>query len=168
MSNQRIYSLIWNKKAVVTQPIALLVVFFVSSVILTLFFLSIPGLIKESHRQQVETEIEKIIVEASTMYEYAENGTKKTISVQFPSSLRFAVFGAVPTQGTSEPTTLTIDDHTSNNYFYVMKDGSIYQFHTNTRFSNHNMTQMVLFHPGCFTITLQLCQKEGTPYVTMQ
>ncbi len=168
MTNQRIHSLFWNKNAVAGEPITLLVIFLTAGIILTLFFLSIPNLIKESHRQQVETEIDKIMVEAATMYEYAENGTNKTIPIKFPSSLRFIVFGAVPTQGSDEPTNLSLDDHTSNNYFYVLKDGSIHRFHSNARFSNHNMTQVMVFHPGCFTITLQLCQKEGTTYVTMQ
>jgi hypothetical protein len=168
MINQRIVGVIWNKNAVVGQPIAFLVVFIIAGVILTLFFLSIPGLMKETHQQQIEAEINKIAVEASTMFEYTENGTSKSIPVKLPSSLRFIVFGSTPTQGTNEPTDLRLDERTSNNYYYVLNDGTIRLFHTTARFSNHNMTQIVIYHPGCFTITLQTRQTEGNTYVTMQ
>jgi competence protein ComGC len=168
MTNRKVHSLFRNNTAVVGKPIALLVILIIAGVILTLFFLMIPDLIKETQRQNVEGELDKIVVEATTMFEYAENGTCKTIAVKFPSSLRFVVFGSAPTHGTNEPTNLNLDEHTSNNYYYVMDDGTIHPFHSNARFSNHNMTQIALFHPGSYTITLRLCEKGRNTYVTMQ
>jgi hypothetical protein len=102
------------------------------------------------------------------MFEYADNESFRSLSVEFPPSIRFIVFGQVPRNGTNEPTNLTLDENTSNNYYYVMDDGTVRTFHSNARFSNCNMTQMVLFHSGTYDITLELCQKEGKTYLTMQ
>ncbi len=164
---RRIHLLSVDGDAVVGQPIALLVILLIASVIITVLFLSIPNVINNSERQKVDGEIDRILVEATNMFEYADNRSCITVHVEFPSSMRFVVFGHVPTNGINEPTNLTLDEKTSNNYYYVMVDGSVHPFHSNARFSNHNMTQMVLFYPGAYTITLELCLNEGKTYVTM-
>jgi hypothetical protein len=102
------------------------------------------------------------------MFEYADNGSLRIVSVKFPSSMRFIVFGQVPLDGTNEPTYLTLDENISNNYYYVMEDGTVRTFHSNARFSNHNMTQVALFHSGTYDITLVLRQTGGKTYLTMQ
>jgi hypothetical protein len=168
MTNRRVHLLLINRDAVVGQPLALLVILIIASVIVSLLFLSIPGLIKESQRHKVEGEIDRILVEATTMFEYADNGSRRTVPVEFPTSMHFVVFGTVPSNGADEPANLMLDEKTSNNYYYVMDDGTVYPFHSNARFSNHNMTQITLFYPGIYTISLELCQKEGKTYVTMQ
>jgi hypothetical protein len=116
----------------------------------------------------VECEIDKILIEAANMFEYADNGSIVTIPVEFPSSMQFIVFGYLSRNDTNEPTNLTLDEKTSNNYLYVMNDGTLRTFHSNARFSNHNMTQIAIFHSGKYDITLELCQLEGKTYVTMQ
>jgi hypothetical protein len=60
------------------------------------------------------------------MFEYADNGSIVTIPVQFPTSLRFIVFGYLPSNGTNEPANLTLDEKTSNNYYYRI-DFSMYK-----------------------------------------
>lgn len=168
MNFRRIHLLWIDRDAVVGQPISLLMILIVAGIITTLLCLSIPYLMKESQIQNVEGEIDRILTEATNMFEYADNGSLRTISVEFPSSLRFVVFGQFPRNGTNEPTNLTLDENTANNYYYVMDDGTVHPFHSNARFSNHNMTQMVLFHSGAYDITLELCQQEGKTYLTMQ
>lgn len=157
-----------DRDAVIGQPISLLVILLVAGFITTLLCLSIPNLMKESQIQKVESEIDRILTEATNMFEYADNESFRSLSVEFPPSIRFIVFGQVPRNGTNEPTNLTLDENTSNNYYYVMDDGTVRTFHSNARFSNRNMTQMILFHSGTYDITLELCQKEGKTYLTMQ
>jgi hypothetical protein len=159
---------ILDRNAVVGQPIGLLVIVFVAGLITTVLCLAIPTLLREFQIQSVEIELDKVLTEVTTMFEYADNGSLRTVSVVFPSSMRFVVFGDVPRNGTNEPANLTIVENTSNNYYYVMDDGTIRTFHSNARFSNHNMTQILLFHSGSYGITLRLCQKEGKTYLTMQ
>jgi hypothetical protein len=165
---KRVHLLSIDRDAVIGQPISLLVILLVAGVITTLLCLSIPNLMKESQIQKVESEIDRILTEATNMFEYADNESFRSLSVEFPPSIRFIVFGQVPRNGTNEPTNLTLDENTSNNYYYVMDDGTVRTFHSNARFSNCNMTQMVLFHSGTYDVTLELCQKEGKTYLTMQ
>jgi len=165
---RRVYLLSDDQDAVVGQPLGLLVILIVASAIIASLCLSIPNLIKESQIQKVECEIDKILIEATNMFEYADNGSIVTIPVEFPSSMQFIVFGYLPRNGTNEPTNLTLEEKTSNNYFYVMNDGTLRTFHSNARFSNRNMTQIAIFHSGNYDITLELCQMGGKTYVTMQ
>lgn len=165
---KRVHLLSIDRDAVIGQPISLLVILLVAGFITTLLCLSIPNLMKESQIQKVESEIDRILTEATNMFEYADNESFRSLSVEFPPSIRFIVFGQVPRNGTNEPTNLTLDENTSNNYYYVMDDGTVRTFHSNARFSNRNMTQMILFHSGTYDITLELCQKEGKTYLTMQ
>jgi hypothetical protein len=131
-----------NKTAVIGQPIGLLVIL-------------------------MEREINTILTDASNMYEYATEGSTNTLHVEFPVSLRFIVFGALPRNGILEPTDFSLDENTSNNYYFVMNDGTLKIFHSNARFSSRNLTQIALFHSGTYDITLELCSKEGKSYVTM-
>jgi len=168
MTKHRAFLLEKNTYAVVSQPIALLVILIIAGVIITLLCISVPELNRESQRQNVERELDKIIVEATTMFEYAENGTHTTIPIEFPASMRFVVFGSIPKNKTYEPTNLSLDEMTSNNYYFVIDDGTIHLFHSNARFSDRTMTQSVLFHPGKYNITLELQRKGEKTYVTMQ
>jgi hypothetical protein len=140
----------------------------IASVIIAVFCVSIPDRIKQEQKQHVEEQVNKILIEASMMFEYGDNGSQQTISIDFPSSMRYLVFGHLPANGVEEPTDLSLDEQTSNNCYYIMDDGTMHSYHSNARFSNHNMTQMMLLHPGAYIITLKLQQKEGVPYVTMQ
>jgi hypothetical protein len=168
MTFSRVHLLSSDEDAVVGLPIALLVIIIVAGVIITLLCLSIPNLMKDAQIHKVEGEIDRILIEATNMFEYADNGSIVTIPVQFPTSLRFIVFGYLPSNGTNEPANLTLDEKTSNNYYYVMNDGTLRMFHSNARFSNHNMTQIAIFHSGTYDIILELCEREGKTYVTMQ
>ena len=168
MTFSRVHLLSSDEDAVVGQPIALLVIIIIAGVIITLLCLSIPNLMKDAQIHKVEGEIDRILIEATNMFEYADNGSIVTIPVQFPTSLRFIVFGYLPSNGTNEPANLTLDEKTSNNYYYVMNDGTLRMFHSNARFSNQNMTQIAIFHSGTYDIILELCQREGKTYVTMQ
>lgn len=165
---RRVYLLSADRYSVVGQPIGLLVILIVASVIIASLCLSIPNLIKESQIQNVECEVDRILIEATNMFEYADNGSIVTIPVEFPTSMQFVVFGYLPRNGTNEPVNLTLEEKTSNNYYYVMNDGTLRTFHSNARFSNYNMTQIAIFHSGNYDITLELCQMGGKTYVTMQ
>jgi hypothetical protein len=159
--------LLGKEDAVVGQPIGLLVILIIAAIIITLFSLSIKNILEDSQLHQVEQEINTILIDASNMYEYATEGSVNTLHVEFPMSLRFIVFGALPTNGIHEPTDLSLDENTSNNYYFVMNDGTLKIFHSNARFSCRNLTQVAFFHSGAYDLTLELCSKEGKSYVTM-
>lgn len=167
MNLDNIHTLKKKEYGVVSLPSGLLVTLIIAAAIIFLFSLSLRDLLADSSRQQIEQQIHTIITEANTMFEYANEGTCVTLHVMFPSSMRFIVFGHLPKNGTIEPTNRTFDEHTSNNYYYVMTDGTMRTFHSNARFSNHNMTQNARFYAGTYDITLELRQVGGKTYVTM-
>jgi len=156
-----------NEDAVLSHPIGLFVILIVASLSIILIFYSIQTLTNDSALRQVEYELSSILTQASTMYEYANEGSLITLHVEFPRSLRFLIFGGLPRNGTREPTTLILDENSSNNYYYVMDDGTMKVFHTNARFSGKNLTQIALFHAGTYNLTLELRSYEGKTYVAM-
>lgn len=167
MNHNNCYSLAKKEFAVISQPVGLLVILIVAAVVLTVFSLSLQGFFADSSRRQIEQQIHTILTEASSMFEYANEGSFVTLHVTFPSSMQFIVFGHLPSNGSIAPVLRTLNENTSNNYYYLLEDGTMKTFHTNARFSNHNMTQNVVFYPGTYDITLELRQREGKTYVTM-
>lgn len=153
--------------AVLGLPMYLLVVVVIASTAIVLFGLSLLTVYGNTQIHQVERQIDMILTESSNMFEYADVGSLVHLQVEFPSSLRFMVFGSLPRNGTEEPVNLTLDENTSNNYYFVMDDGTLHTFHSNARFSNHNCTQIVILHPGRYTLTLELSSLGGKTYVTL-
>ena len=164
---KRTNPLVGDENAVLGQPVYLLVVIIIAAAIITLFSLSLQNIIMDSQIHQVEHEIDTILTEATNMFEYADEGSMVTVHVEFPTALQFIVFGGLPTNGTTEPTNLTLDENTNNNYYYVMNDGTLRLFHSNARFSSENLTQMAVFHTGTYDLTLELCYNDGKTYVTI-
>jgi len=165
---RRIQVLSIDTDAVIGQPIGLLIILLIAGVIISMLFLTVPTLLRDSEQQKVEGEINRILTEAMNMFEYADNGSVLTVPVQFPSSMRYLIFGSFQRNGTNEMMNLSLDEKTSNNYYYVMNDGNVRIFRSNVRFSNHNMTEAAIFYSRTKTITLELCQREGKTYVAMQ
>jgi hypothetical protein len=167
MSFNRASPLSGEENAVLGQPVYLLVVIIIAAAIITLFSLSLQNIIKDSQIHQVEHEIDTIMTEATNMFEYADEGSIATVHVEFPTTLQFIVFGGLPTNDTREPTNLTLDENTNNNYYYVMNDGTLRVFHSNARFSSKNLTQIAIFHTGTYVLTLELCYYDEKTYVTI-
>ena len=160
-----------NEKAVLGMPVYLLVAIFVSALIISLFVLSINTAINNSKVEEIKSEIEKIISEAENMFEYADEGTLVTVSVDFSESLRFVAFGSMPQNGVSQPTDYTLDETMSNNYYFVANDGKISSYSSNARFSSDDTTQIALFGPGSYDLKLELVKvidkNGGKTYVTI-
>ena len=154
-----------NERAIIGLPIYLLVALIVTTTILAIFTLSIMNTTQESQIYQLNHEIDKIITQATNMFEYADSGSTVTIPVVFPSSMRYLVFGDLPRNGIDIPDNLTLYENTSNNYYFVMNDGSVFTYHSNARFSGKNETTFAIFHPGTYNIVLELTQYRGKTYV---
>jgi type II secretory pathway pseudopilin PulG len=167
MTFVKAYPLSSEEHAVLGQPVYLLVVLIIAAAIISLLGLSLQNIIGDAQIHQVECQIDTILTESSNMFEYADEGSRAIMHVEFPTSLRFIVFGSLPRNGTLEPTNLTLDENTSNNYYFVMNDGNLRLSHSNARFSNRNLTQIAVFHPGCYNLTLELIINEGKTYVTL-
>lgn len=157
--------MIYDENAAINLPIYLMVAIIVASVILAVFSLSIYNLWLDSQVYQVESEIEKIISEAENMFAFANNGTLVTITIEFPSSMRHIIFGGLPQNGVTEPTELTLQENTSNCYYFVMSDGYISTAHSSVRFSGNNTNEIALFHSGSYDLTLELDKVDRRTYV---
>ena len=154
-----------NNRAVIGMPVYLLVAIVVAGVIIGLFALSIYNSIKNSQTEQIKSEIEKIISEAENMFEYADEGTLVTVSVDFSNSLKFAVFGSMPQNGVLKPTNYNLDEKMSNNYYFVTDDGTVSSYSSNARFSSQDTSSIAVFGPGVYDLSLELEKKGGKTYV---
>ena len=154
-----------NKRAVIGMPVYLLVAIVVAGVIIGLFAIAIYNSIKNSQTEQVKNEIEKIISEAENMFEYADEGTLITVSVDFSDALNFVVFGSMPQNGVLKPTDFTLNDDMSNNYYFVTDDGTILSYSSNARFSSEDISKIAFFGPGYHDLNLELVNVGGKTYV---
>jgi len=156
---------ITNKSAILGLPVYLIVAIITASGVITILLISSYHISMESQYYEVENEIQKIINEAENMFEYSDDGTLVTIHVEFPNSLKFIVFGDIPKLDNSEPENLTLSENTSNNYYFVMRDGTSKTFHTYVRFSGKNNTLISLLRPGIYDIYLEQSYIRGKSYV---
>jgi hypothetical protein len=156
-----------DQKAVMGLPFFYTVALIVAAVILGILSYSLISIQHESQIHQIEYQIEQIIAEAKNMYEYADDGSFIHKKVDFPSSMKTLVFGALPKQDEPVSSSTLLDENTSNNYFYVTDDGRIFPFHSSVRFSGENTTQIAVLVSGSYEITMELQSKDGTTYVTI-
>ena len=154
-----------NKDATIGLPIYLIIAIISATAVITLLILSMYYITMESQIYQVENEIQKIITESENMFEYADQGTFVTIHVEFPDSMKYVVFGDLPRYNNVEPKNLTLNENTSNNYYFIMNDGTLKTFHSNVRFCGNNTTITSLFYPGIYDICLELTHVDGKTYV---
>jgi len=154
-----------NEQAMIGHPIYLIIVLVVVTTILTIFSLSIFSTTQQSHWYQIQSQINKIESEATNMFEYADEGSLRTLHVDFPSSMRCLVFGSIPKNGNLMPTNHTLDEDSSNNYYLIMDEGTIYTYHSNARFSGINETTFAVLSPGSYDLTLELVKWEEKTYV---
>ena len=157
--------LIRNDLAVIGMPIYLMVAIITTGCIIGVFSYSIYNMVENSQSEIVKNQVEKIISEAENMFEYADSGSLVTIQVNFPDSLRFAVFGSMPLNGVSEPANHVLDENTSNNYYFVMGDGTICSYSSNARFSGELIEEVAVLHQGSYTISLELEKNDEKSYV---
>jgi hypothetical protein len=167
MTFGKAYPLSSGNHAVIGQPVYLVVVLIITATTITIAGLSLSTIMRDGRIHEVECQIEPILTESSLMFEYADEGSIVHMRVEFPTSLRFIVFGSLPRNGTKEPTNHTLDENNSNNYYFVMNDGTLRTFHSNARFSDRNTTQIVVLHPGRYNLTMELMKNEGKTYVTL-
>jgi len=105
-----------NRSAVMGLPTYIAVAIIVAAAVIAVLSISIYGILADSQLYQVEHEMDKIASEAENMFEYADGGTMVTVHIEFPTSMKFVVFGGLPTNGSSKPGNLALDEKTSNNY----------------------------------------------------
>jgi len=147
-----------NNYAVIGLPIYLLVALIASTLVITIFTISISSLFQETEITHIKTEIEKIITEAENMYEYSDSGTLKTIKISLPSSLKFVVFGGFPETEELLPKDNILDEKTSNNYYFVTNDGAYNNYHSIARLCGKQTDQIAIFKQGTYNIKLELVE----------
>ena len=154
-----------NNSAMVGYPVYLLVAIIASTLIIGIFSFSMINIINQTKKDNILREIEKIISEAENMFEYADAGSEITIDVDFSDMLKFIVFGSLPINGTQYPNNYTIDEKTSNNYYYVLDDGELYSFSSHVRFSSNETNKISVFSSGSYDLVLDLEKIGGHSYV---
>jgi len=120
---------------------------------------------KDAQVDIVRAEIEKITSEAENMFEYANEGSLVTVHVNFPDSMGFLVFGDLPENGVLEPTDHSLDEGTSNCYFFVMEDGTVETHSSNARFSGASVDEIALLGPGSYDVRIELERVGDKSYV---
>jgi len=154
-----------NDHAPLGYPLYLFIVVLLLTLILTFFFMMVVHTKQETDIYTIQKELETIITEATMMYDYATEGSTVTLSVSFPSSMNYLLFGSLPQHDPAQPLNLTLQENTSNNYYFMMDDGQTFTFHSNARFSSDNLTKCAVFYPGSYTLILNLTFHEGKTYV---
>jgi hypothetical protein len=154
-----------NTNAVLGLPMYLTVAVIVAAVIIAILALGSYNMLMESQAHQMDSELGIIVAEAENMFEYADEGTSVTIHVDFPLTLRYVVFGSLPWSGFQEPTSFGITEATSNNYYYILSDGTTKTFHSSARFSSSDITKYELLHAGSYDLNLELENSGGFTYV---
>ena len=155
-----------NERAVTGMPIYIAVVIVITAAGIAVFSIAIHNIWQDSQIHQVEYEADKIVSEAKNMFEYANEGTIVAVHVNFPSSMKFIVFGSLPINSSFELENVTLDENTSNNYYFIMNNGRIFTFHSNARYSGRNHNEIAIFHPGVYDLTLELVtEDDGRTYV---
>ena len=154
-----------NNDAVLGLPIYLIIAIVSAATVIAMLVLSMHQITIESQTHQVEYEIQRIISEAENMFEYADDGTLVTVHVEFPSSMKYVVYGDLAENGNVEPINFSLDENTSNNYYFVMNDGTRMAFHSNARFSSNATTTIALFPSGVYDLSLELDTTGDKTYV---
>ena len=155
-----------DEKAVMGLPTYLLVAIITSAAIIAIFSMSIYNISKDTQYQNIRNEIDKILSEAENMFEYADSGTMVTLNIDFPQDMKFMVFGDLPKNNGLLPTTLTLNENTSNNYYFVMDNGRTTTDHTHVRFSGEQTNEISILYPGTYDLKLELVKENnGKTYV---
>ncbi len=155
-----------DEKAVMGLPTYLLVAIITSAVIIAIFSMSIYNISKDIQYQNVKNEMDKILSEAENMFEYADSGTMVTLNIDFPQDMKFMVFGGLPENNGLPPTILTLNENTSNDYYFVMNDGRTTTGHTHVRFSGEQTNKISILYPGTYDLKLELVKENnGKTYV---
>lgn len=154
-----------DDSAMIGFPSYLLVAVITSAIIIGIFSLSLLNVIDETKKDIVKNKIEKIISEAENMFEYADTGTLVNIRVEFPDALNFLVFGDISEEGLHVPIDTTLNEKTSNNYYYVFDDNSIESYSSHVRFSGKNIDEICILREGSYDLVLELEKNGGKTYV---
>jgi hypothetical protein len=155
-----------DEKAVMGLPTYVLVAIITSTAIIAIFSMSIYNISKDTQYQNVKNEMDKILSEAENMFEYADSATMVTLNIDFPQDMKFMVFGDLPKNNALVPTTLTLNENTSNNYYFVMNNGKTTTGHTHVRFSGEQTNEISILYPGTYDLKLELVKENnGKTYV---
>lgn len=151
-----------DDSAIVGYPVLLTIILIVATLSISLLYMAIENLHRNIDIEEVEEQLSTIIFKAESMNIYASNNSIQTLKIHLPYSLYMIVLGGIPSE-TGKP---TIDNETYNQYYYIMKDGTMKIYHSSVYFLSRNSTNIIL-KPGRYTITLELYEKNGRSYVTV-
>ncbi|RLF41621.1 MAG: hypothetical protein DRN12_02685 [Thermoplasmata archaeon] len=152
-----------DNSALIGYPIFLTIALISATITITFLYINIENLHRNLDIREVEEQLSLIVSKAETMDIYDSNNTIQTLNINLPDTLYIAVLGGIPSD-TGEP---IISNETCNQYYYIMKDGTIKIYHSKVSFTFGESNKDVILTPGRHTITLKLYEKNGRSYVTV-
>jgi hypothetical protein len=160
----KIHYLLSGNDAVIGLPVYLTVMAVILSVGVFLLSSALNAMDREGERQLCEQGIDRVVNEASHLYAYADNGVMATVTIDIPNSVRVLVFGGLPSNGSQ----ILHDSGTSENYYYVLDDGSLWTSHIQARLCGQNISCPAVFTPGQYQLSLMVLSTAEGPYVAIQ
>jgi len=132
-----------NGKGVFELPIQYLIAAIVAGVVIFLVSMAAYNMWKEYEIKKVINEVKKIVDEAEAMYSTSIEGTKITLDVNLPNSVRKVVFGS--------------EDERLRNHYYILMDWGVNKsfFAKNAEFSK------AILYEGKQSVVIELVKNEG-------
>jgi len=143
-----------DESGVFELPVQYMVAIIVAAMAIAIGSISAYHLWKDYQIKETIKEVKKIIGEAEMMCSTAEEGTKISIPINFPSGMKEVTFGSS-------------DKSMSNSYRIMMKWGESKIFYSSeAKFTGEsNGINIATIYKGCDMVTLSLIEIEGEKYV---
>jgi hypothetical protein len=161
-----------DNKAIMELPFNLVIIVVVMGAVILILSISLLNIMHEAEISQINGQINLIVSEAEHMAGLADSGSNRTITVKFPYSLKWIVFGK-PAESMGDlkqssyliPEDLTLSSSSSNYFHYLLEDGTIETGNANTHFCGKNSNEAALIHGGEHTLWLELISENGKSFV---
>ena len=154
-----------NETAIISLPTYLLVIIIVASIATVLLTMGVFDLQKNLQTQQIENQIETILMKAETISAASVDETNLILTVDFPNQMKTTVFGAVPSQNSTNELSFLRTNYTKKSISVVFDNHQQIIKHTSISFSGKSVETYGELVPGSYDIVLKLIQQNGETYV---
>ncbi len=137
-----------NRQGILELPMQYVIAVIVAGIAIFLMSAAAYTLWKENEMKKAVREVKQIVNEAELMYITGEEGTRITIDVNLPNSVKRVVFGSS-------------DENLANHYYTLMRWGTNKSFFAeHVKFKGKESTKAVL-HGGSSRIVLEIERVNG-------
>lgn len=152
---------IHSEDAVMGMPMSLFVILIISCVVLSLFAVSSGFIVEFNEEKQVENIISKVCETVTMMSSYACEESQVTMTLSFPSSVEYVIFGShAKTHSNDNNTRISSESYC---VFYQSLKGSQEVYHCPVAFCNTSGDPLVL-SAGTYVVSFSLKQMDNEVY----